>query len=190
MGVRPDSSADWPPSRIGFFGRLKKYKGVDVAIEAVAAVREKFPELTLDIIGEGDRHLVSESKHFGAPWLKLQLGWVDDSLIPDVLSELDLLVLPYQEATQSGVIAVAAALRLPVVVTPVGALPDQIDALGCGIVAPNCGVEDISYAVMRMIESRDLFQSCQGSQALESWGWSSGVDKILSSIANRCELAG
>jgi glycosyltransferase involved in cell wall biosynthesis len=48
-GVRRTS----PPSFL-YVGRLKRYKGVDLAIRALAIAREARPELTLDIAGSGD----------------------------------------------------------------------------------------------------------------------------------------
>ena len=43
-----------PSLRLIYLGRLKKYKRVDLAIRLVAQLRKEFPDLCLDIVGEGD----------------------------------------------------------------------------------------------------------------------------------------
>lgn len=52
---RPDPAVGRsdPPSFL-YVGRLKRYKGVDFAIRALALAREQRPELRLDIAGNGD----------------------------------------------------------------------------------------------------------------------------------------
>jgi glycosyltransferase involved in cell wall biosynthesis len=52
---RPDPSVprSTPPSFL-YIGRLKRYKGVDVALRALARARERRPDLRLDIAGRGD----------------------------------------------------------------------------------------------------------------------------------------
>ena len=52
---RPDPAVrrSSPPSFL-YVGRLKRYKGVDLAIRALAVARRKRPELSLDIAGSGD----------------------------------------------------------------------------------------------------------------------------------------
>jgi glycosyltransferase involved in cell wall biosynthesis len=52
---RPDPSVgrSIPPSFL-YMGRLKRYKGIDLAIRALAVARQQLPDLTLDIAGNGD----------------------------------------------------------------------------------------------------------------------------------------
>ena len=54
---RPDGSVPRsdPPSFL-YVGRLKRYKGVDLAVRALALARQRRPELSLDVAGTGDDH--------------------------------------------------------------------------------------------------------------------------------------
>jgi glycosyltransferase involved in cell wall biosynthesis len=56
-------------------------------------------------------------------------------------------VLPYREASQSGIIAAAHGLGVPVVATPVGALPDQIRNGVDGIIARAVNAEALADAL-------------------------------------------
>jgi glycosyltransferase involved in cell wall biosynthesis len=58
-----------------------------------------------------------------------------------------LVVLPYIEASQSGVIAIAHSLSTPVVVTPVGGLIDQISVGKNGLIARNIAPESLAEAI-------------------------------------------
>jgi glycosyltransferase involved in cell wall biosynthesis len=49
----PNVSRTSPPSFL-YIGRLKRYKGVDVALRALALARARRPDLTLDVAGSGD----------------------------------------------------------------------------------------------------------------------------------------
>jgi glycosyltransferase involved in cell wall biosynthesis len=51
---RPDPSRRTPAPLVGYFGRLKKYKGVDQFLRALALVRETHPHLRGVIVGDGD----------------------------------------------------------------------------------------------------------------------------------------
>jgi len=41
------------PCRLGYMGHLRKYQGVELAIDVLAELAPEFPELTLDILGDG-----------------------------------------------------------------------------------------------------------------------------------------
>ena len=53
-----------------------------------------------------------------------------------LISESHLVVLPYLEASQSGIILKCLALQRPVLITPVGGLPEQVINYVSGIVLP------------------------------------------------------
>ena len=59
----------------------------------------------------------------------------------------DVLVLPYIEASQSGLIPIARALGTPVVVTPVGGLPEQVIHGASGVVAQRVTPAAVAEAI-------------------------------------------
>jgi len=60
---------------------------------------------------------------------------------------------PYREASQSGVAAQAMARGRPVVATPVGALPEQLDGGRAGWLADAASADAFGEALMRALDS-------------------------------------
>ena len=112
--------------RVLWFGRIMRYKGLPLLVEAAKLLASQNVPVDLTVAGEGD--LSAE-----LPGLK-QLGartinhWLSNDEIAALLAECDVVALPYVEASQSGVIAAALGAGRPVVATPVGGLVEQIDS--------------------------------------------------------------
>lgn len=112
-----------------FFGLVRKYKGLDLLLEALAVLKNK-PDYLLLVAGEFYES-IDEYKH-----LAERLGLMDrvlwhDRFIPNDMvrfyfSACNLLVLPYRTATQSGVTQVAFHFETPVIITNVGGLSEII----------------------------------------------------------------
>ena len=67
----------------------------------------------------------------------------------------DAVVLPYRSATQSGVVQLAYGYGLPVIVTPVGALPDMVRPGETGWVARDSSPEGFVDAVGEFLDARE-----------------------------------
>jgi glycosyltransferase involved in cell wall biosynthesis len=119
------------PSRSGtgrtilFFGRITRYKGIDILLRAFQISQAARPALQLQIVGEGDlepyRDLIAQTKN-----VSVVNRWVNDAEVPDIFQAADIVMIPYSSASQSGVIALAATFGCPVIATRVGGLTEQI----------------------------------------------------------------
>lgn len=118
-----------------FFGRIRRYKGLDLLREAWPAVRAAHPGATLRILGEGDLEACAPGLA-ALPGVKADLRWVADEAMAAEIASADALVLPYREASQSGVVPLALALGVPVIVTAVGGLGAQVENGRSGLVIP------------------------------------------------------
>jgi glycosyltransferase involved in cell wall biosynthesis len=82
--------------------------------------------------------------------------WLSHEELAQILSDHDVAVAPYVEASQSGVIAAAFGAGLPVIATPVGGLVEQVvdgvTGLICGAVTPGA----IADSIGRLAEDRAL----------------------------------
>ena len=106
-----------------FFGLIRKYKGLDILLEAF----DKLPE---------DYQLIIAGEPYGsfAPYQEIidrisgkdrvikVLKYIKDSEVTDYFSAADLAVLPYRSATQSGISSVAYHFEVPMIVTDVEGL--------------------------------------------------------------------
>ena len=125
-----------------FFGFIRKYKGLDMLLEAMAILKQRMPDVKLLIAGEfyDDRKAYEEQieQLQIAGNLILRTEFIPDSEIKNYLCAADLVVQPYRNATQSGVTPLAYHFEVPMVVTNVGGLPAMVPHDKAGLVAePN-----------------------------------------------------
>ena len=102
---RPPATTDFL-----FFGRVRAYKGLDLLRDAFAALRERHPGATLRVVGEGDVEGCAPGLS-ALPGVTVEPRWVPDGEMPALLSAARAVVLPYREASQSGVLPLAPGAR-------------------------------------------------------------------------------
>ena len=124
-------SAELVPSSkkqiILFFGRIDKYKGLHVLLQALPLVLKEFPETVLRIVGNGNLQNEMDLINKYAANIELHNRWIKDEEVSSLVQDCLFVVLPYTHATQSGVIPLAYAFGKPVLVTNVGCLDEQVD---------------------------------------------------------------
>jgi glycosyltransferase involved in cell wall biosynthesis len=110
--------------RLLSFGRLLPYKGLDLLAESLTRLGSR-PGLSVRVVGSGP-----ESRELAAlralPGVTVENRWVPETEVGALFSWADAVVLPYREASQSGVAAVALAAHRYVIATNVGGLAEQL----------------------------------------------------------------
>lgn len=107
-----------------FFGRLERYKGLELLLEAFENVRKIRSDVSLHIAGAGS-YQCRALKQTNDPKIKKSIGYVPDSKMPEIFLGAKVIVLPYISATQSGVANLGAVYGLEVVCTPCHGLVEQ-----------------------------------------------------------------
>ena len=130
-GVPPRPLPDRPS--LLFFGRISHYKGLDTLLDAMPLVWERLPETTLTIAGEGD---VPEREALSDPRVVLRVEHVPEADVADLFAAATCAVLPYRQASQSGVGSEAKRFGRAIVATAVGGLPELVDDRCGRLVAP------------------------------------------------------
>ena len=143
------------PMRLLFFGRILPYKGLDRLLAACRILHAEGHSLTLHIAGAGDLTPYDELIA-GLPGTTVNQGWIAESHIPAILDQADIVVLPYTEASQSGVAPTAFAMGIPVVVTPVGGLTEQVANGADGLVSRDTSPEAIADALRQLLDNPAL----------------------------------
>ncbi len=150
-------------SIILFFGFIRKYKGLDLLLEAMHILKtqnvkretsgDKPETIKLLIAGE----FYDNKKFYDElitqlnilPELILRTDFIAGSEVKYYLSAADFVIQPYRNATQSGVTPLAYHFEKPMLVTDVGGLPDLVPDHKVGLVAePNAasiaaGIENL-----------------------------------------------
>lgn len=125
--ARTPHTSDCVPGECLFFGRIESYKGLEVFIDAIALLRHRGIAATGVVAGRGgdlERHRARLVPEAGFRLIDKFLS------VDEVLERFDraqIVVLPYHEATQSGVAAYALGRGRAMVLTRVGGLPEMID---------------------------------------------------------------
>ena len=132
--------------KIAFIGRIDIYKGVDILVRAYKMLKTEGVKLLIAGSGQIDDETMSIIKSDSN--INLLNRYIANEEIPTLMEDVDIVVLPYTNATQSGVIPMAFAFGKTVIATNVGALSEQVP-YGTGIlVEPEA--DSISSAIDQM----------------------------------------
>ncbi|MEO7264509.1 MAG: glycosyltransferase family 4 protein [Ferruginibacter sp.] len=126
-----------------FFGFIRKYKGLDILLDAMKLLKEQTEAqniITPQLLIAGEYYDNAETyrqqikeKNI-ADVLIERTGFIADSEIKFYLCATDVVVQPYRHATQSGVSPLAYHFEIPMIVTNVGGLPDMVPHNVAGLV--------------------------------------------------------
>ena len=111
--------------RIAFIGRALRYKGLEFLASALNETEFKF-EFIAGGTGEFPKILMSDYKVINR--------WLSDSEFTTIIEQSDLIVLPYIEASQSGIIPLARRAGKWILATDVGGLKEQLDGYNRSVV--------------------------------------------------------
>ncbi len=166
-----------------FIGRIRPYKGIGVLLDAFGQItRESEHDVSLTIAGSGDLQPY-ESKLSKLAGLDVRNKWLSDSEFGQLIHSHDVLILPYLEASQSGVIAAAHGAGKPVVAFSVGGISEQIDHGVNGLVAADTTPEGLAHEVLRLADDKQFLAKLQeGARASSGAGstWASSAESVLS----------
>jgi glycosyltransferase involved in cell wall biosynthesis len=94
------------------------------------------PDLSVVIAGDG-RDLDGRLRDLASdPRITLHRGYLTNDKVAQVFQQASIVVLPYLEGSQSGVVRVAYVFGKPVVVTRVGSIPESVREGVTGLVVP------------------------------------------------------
>jgi glycosyltransferase involved in cell wall biosynthesis len=121
---------------LGVAGRLAPVKGIAYLIRALVWLRQEFPDVRLEIAGDGPQRpaLESEAVTLGLTGAISFLGWRED--LPSLFSRWDVFVQPSLEEAFPVVTLEAMAAGLPVVATNAGGLPELVQDAETGLLVP------------------------------------------------------
>ena len=146
-----------------FFGRVAPYKGVEDLCEAFATIAD-----------QSEHHLVIAGKHtypIAIPYMpnsKLVIlnEHISNEKLRYLLRRCSLVVLPYRDATQSGVLMLAYAFGKPVLCTRVGGIPEMMKEGITGITVPPDRPELLARGLLELLKEPERLRE-MGIRAAE-----------------------
>ncbi len=139
-----------------FFGRIWEYKGLEYLIRAEPLISRRVPEARILIAGQGEdferyRRMMKNPERF-----LVDNEYISEARAQEYFQRAGVVVLPYIEASQSGVIPLAYSAGKPVVATEVGGLPEMVEHGRTGLLVPPRDASQLADAVVRLLLDRKL----------------------------------
>ena len=159
-----------------FFGRISNYKGLEYLIRAQPLITARIPDAKIVIAGHGDDFAKYRRAMVDPSRFEVHHEFVPDGKQAELFRRASVVVLPYVEATQSGVIPLAYTFAKPVVATAVGGLPSQVDDGETGFLVPPGDVPALADKVVLLLQDVTLRRrlGANGRKKLE-FEWSAEV---------------
>jgi glycosyltransferase involved in cell wall biosynthesis len=172
-----DASADISgdePGTFLFFGRVEAYKGLRYLLDACEILRSRGHDFRLIVAGSGS-DLEQHRRRIGASdWVELIDRYIGAAELPDLFRRASAVVLPYTDATQSGVCTLAFAFARPVVATRTGDVPEVVINGETGLLVPPRDAQALADAMAKLLVERRLRDSLAagaGRFAKEKLAW-------------------
>lgn len=168
-----------------FFGFVRKYKGLHHLLKAMAKCRNS-KKLRLLVAGdfyENKEDYISMLNELGIQdKVHIYDGYIPDEEIPVYFNASDVVVLPYESATTSGVIQMAYHYNTPVIATDVGEFPDVVVENKTGYVVKHNDACALADAIDKFFESNqqeELKQYVKVEKQRYSWDrMIAGIEEI------------
>jgi glycosyltransferase involved in cell wall biosynthesis len=139
---------------VGAAGRLVYEKGFEFLIRSVQKVLKTFPKTKFLLVGDGPLKMKLESlaRELGIMEYCIFSGFRDD--IPEILSSLDLFVLPSILEGHPIVILEAMAMAKPIVASDINGVREQIENGRTGVLVPRGDPQALAEAINQMLKER------------------------------------
>jgi glycosyltransferase involved in cell wall biosynthesis len=154
----PGASIEPPSGRtLLFFGLIRRYKGLDTLVQALAGI----PYATLVVAGD-PLDPVAPVKQLAnelgvADRIEWRLGYLPAEEVDALMREATVTVFPYRSGeSASGALATALGHGRPAVVTEV--LGETVREYGAGLVVPQGDPAALAEAVTRLLDDRETLQ--------------------------------
>ena len=149
-----------------FFGLIKRYKGVEFLLKAFETISAQCGNVVLVIAGRIADHdpgthryyvdlLAGYSKN---PRVRLRNEYIPSAEVAKYFASADIVVLPYTEASQSGVLLSAYAAGKPVVATDTGGLGEVVRDGVSGFLVPPSDADALAHACLRLLNDSAVRQ--------------------------------
>lgn len=187
----PRALPEGRPIRVLFYGRILEYKGLGLLLDAMSFLAENgaADKFALEVWGDGDISPYQAKLDY-----LVELGcsinvvnrWIDEGEIEGVFRRADVCTLPYIEASQSGVAAIAFATGMPIVATPQPGLQEQL-ADGCGVVSNEVSAKSFATALVSVATDNALYEQLSRAglrHAQDELSWHAIGNKIFEGLNN------
>ena len=153
---RPVPGPNLEEKNILFFGNIRKYKGLSYLLRAFQLVREQIPGARLLIVGQPIEDFSPYQKEIDllgmAKDVDVELRYVSNEEVPEILCRATVIALPYTDVYQSGVLLLAYGAGIPVVASDTGDLSEAVHDQETGLLVPPTDVPALRDALIELLK--------------------------------------
>lgn len=167
-----------------FFGRIEKYKGLHVLAEAGKILQEKRTDFTIVVAGNGD-FAEYEKEYSEIKNSKVINRFIPDQEVGCLFSGPNIIaIIPYLDATQSGVIPIAYEYETPIIASNTGGLKEQLDNGKIGLLFEAGNAAELAQKMEYIMDNKDEFnrQAELIRNFRESLNWDVLAKKLLNDL--------
>ncbi len=140
--------------RIIMYGFQTKYKGADILVDALSLLPNDYLEkLSVCIVGKTDPSLYTEyinkAESFGVEWIN---RFVSDEELYDMIDNSDVILLPYREISQSGVLLLALSYKKCIFTSDLPSFRETLDGYDASWFFKQCNPLSLSELLTRYID--------------------------------------
>lgn len=150
-----DENATKVDSDILFFGRISPYKGLKYLVESIDEVRRKYPDVRVLVAGGGEIDKDIPEEKLNGNFIIFN-RYITNEEMAGFIAHTKIVVCPYTDATQSGVVMTSFAFGKPVIASAVGGFPDVIVEGKTGLLVPPADTEKLSDAIIRLLSDEKI----------------------------------
>jgi glycosyltransferase involved in cell wall biosynthesis len=172
-----------------FVGRLVEQKGVHHLIEAVAILRQTYPAISLNIVGDGPERprLERHSRTLELSDAVTFLGAAANSAMPGVYRAADVFVLPSIRSRGSDTEGLSIALleaassRVPLVASRMGGITDVVEDRRSGLLVEPANATSLASAVDELLRNDELRSSMAQvayERVVAEFSWEAVTDRF------------
>ena len=177
-----------------FFGFIRKYKGLDILLDALAVIKKQQKPTNFKVLIAGefyeDRKPFDEQvENLGLKdMLILRTDFIPDGEVRNYFCAADVVIQPYRNATQSGVTPLAYHFEIPMIVTNVGGLPALVPDGKVGLVAEPNAADVAKKITSYFLEDQNIFIE-NLKEEKKKFSWIKMVDAITNNLLCKKDLA-
>jgi len=167
-----------------FFGRISPYKGIKFLLDAFVKILsfQLNSDMTLTIAGSGNFDFdIEVYKQY--PQINILNEYIYPENLANLISQASVVVCPYTDATQSGVIMSAYAFKKPVIATNVGGLPEMVEDKKTGLIIEPQSSDAIYNAILELYNNKSILEEMSRNiEKVYFWGgksWDSSANQFM-----------
>ncbi len=166
-----------------FFGFIRDYKGLDILLNAMPELKEKI-NLKLAVAGEfytsKEKYLSLISRLNLKDHVYLYTDFIPTSEVKYYFSACDAVVLPYKNATQSGIVQIAMNFKKPVIATNVGGISEVVLDGKTGFIVEKENPSALADAVFRFYSEKRESEFIMNIEAeAKKYSWEKFADGLF-----------